>query len=204
MKPAILLCALLLFSGAVFAGDHGENSGALANTVILIIRHAEKPESGSGLSPAGQERAQAYVNYFKNLTLDNQPLKIDSIFAAADSKESRRPRLTIEPTAKALHLPIDSRFKDKDFQALADEIHSKFHGRVVLIAWHHGQIPSLIHALGGDAEQAAPDGKWPEDVFGWLIELRYDAQGQLVETRRINENLMPDDTNKHSEKPGNQ
>ena len=97
-------------------------------------------------------------------------------------------------------LTIDSQFKDKDFQELANEIQSKPHGQAILISWHHGEIPSLMRSLGANPAAVIPKAKWPEDVFGWLIELRYDADGRLVETRRINEKLMPDDANKHSEK----
>jgi hypothetical protein len=200
VKSPVLLCGILLISASAFARDHNKSSSSLANAVILIVRHAEKPDSGPGLSPTGQGRAKAYINYFRNLTSDDQPLRINHIFAAADSKESHRSRLTIEPTARVLGLPIDSRFKDKDVDGLAKEIRKKSDGQVILIVWHHGEIPSLLGALGADAQEVIPGGKWPADVYGWLIELRYDAKGQLVKTRRINEKLMPDDSNKHSEK----
>jgi hypothetical protein len=39
------------------------------NAVILIIRHAEKPDSGDGLSADGEERAKAYVNYFRRFAV---------------------------------------------------------------------------------------------------------------------------------------
>ena len=196
------LIALAISTAAFAHASENEKSSALKNALVLIIRHAEKPESGSGLSTNGQARAKAYVNYFKNFTntIDSQPLKINYIFAAADSKESHRPRLTIAPTSQALGLAIDSRFKDKNFQGLANEIRAQPHGRIILIAWHHGEIPSLVHALGGDPATVIPKAKWPEDVFGWVIELRYDACGRLVETKRINEKLLPDDLNQHSEK----
>jgi hypothetical protein len=191
----------LLFSGflalaiptAIPSEPHAGNSSALTNAVILVIRHAEKPDEGYGLSAAGEARANAYVNYFKNYKIDGQPLKLDYLFAAADSKESHRPRLTIEPSAKALGLAIDSRFKDKHFQELADEIRSKPHGKAILITWHHGQIPSLLRALGADPNQVIPKSKWPDDVFGWLIQLRYDSDGRLIEAKRINEHLLPND-----------
>ena len=35
-------------------------TGGLADTVVLIIRHAEKPASGFGLTPEGEARARAY------------------------------------------------------------------------------------------------------------------------------------------------
>jgi hypothetical protein len=38
-----------------------------ANLVIYLVRHAEKPDESSDLSPAGQARATAYLNYFQNL-----------------------------------------------------------------------------------------------------------------------------------------
>jgi hypothetical protein len=200
MKFKLLLCGLLALAipAAIFAKPYGAKPSALQNAVILIIRHAEKPDAGSGLSADGEARAKAYVNYFKNLTLDGQPLKLDYIFAAADSNGSQRPRLTITPTSQALGIAIDSRFKDKNFQELAAEIESKPHGKMILISWHHEEIPSLLGALGADANQVIPKAKWPEDVFGWLIELRYDENGQLIETKRINENLLPDDSNKHT------
>ena len=177
-----------------------EKSGALKNAVILIIRHAEKPASGPGLSAEGEARARAYVDYFGHFTLDGQRLKLDCLFAAADSKSSHRPRLTIEPLGQALGLAIDSRFKDKNFQELADELRSRPHGHAILISWHHEEIPALLHALGASPGQVFPKSKWPEDVFGWVIQLRYDAGGRLLETRRINEKLLPDDSSRHSEK----
>ena len=57
-----------------------------------------------------------------------------------------------------------------------------------------------MRSLGANPAAVIPKAKWPEDVFGWLIELRYDADGRLIETRRIKEKLIPDDSNKHSEK----
>lgn len=191
------LLALAIPAAIVAELPPNGKSSTLKNAVILVIRHAEKPDDGCGLSADGEARARAYVNYFKNFTLDGQPLKLDYLFAAADSKESHRPRLTIEPTSKALGLAIDRRFKSKQFQELADEIQTRPHGKVILIAWHHGEIPALLRALGTDPNQVIPDAKWPEDVFGWLIQLRYDSNGRLLETKRINEKLMPDDSNNH-------
>jgi len=194
---AIALLAMSI-STAVFAdpdGKSGEDSfPALKDAVVLVIRHAEKPASGDGLTPAGEERAAAYVNYFKNLTLDGQPVKLDCLIAAADSPKSRRSRLTIEPTGKALGLAIDHRFGDKEFNGLVKEMASKPRGQAILIAWHHGEIPGLIQALGADPDKLLPKAKWPDDVFGWMIELRYDSNGGLMEAKRINEKLMPDDT----------
>jgi hypothetical protein len=196
MKLKLFFCGLLVLavSTAIFAAPDAVPSSPLKNAVILIIRHAEKPDEGSGLIADGEARARAYVNYFKNFSVNGQPLKLTWLFVAADSKKSQRPRLTIEPTSEALGLPMDSRFKDKNFQGLADEIQSQPHGTGILIVWHHEKIPDLLQALGADPGKVIPNSKWPEDVFGWLIELRYDEKGQLSEIKRINEKLMPDDS----------
>jgi len=190
VKFKLLSCLFLVLTiYPVLAGD----SPGLRDTTILIIRHAEKPDDGYGLAPAGQERARAYVNYFKTFTLDGKPLTLDYLISAADSKGSHRPRLTIEPLSAATGLAIDHRFKDKEFLALADDLQSRPHGKHILICWHHGEIPQLVRALGADPVQLIHNAKWPEHVFGWVIELRYDGNGQLREARRIDENLMPDD-----------
>src|SRR5579885_1483337 len=60
-------------SSPEFAATEGH--AALKDAVILIIRHAEKPEAGFELSPAGQKRAEAYPHYFKDFTLDSKPVK---------------------------------------------------------------------------------------------------------------------------------
>lgn len=191
-KFKVLFCTLLALAipAASFAQPwHDENSSALRNAVILIIRHAEQSDDGYGLSLAGEDRARAYINYFKNFTVDGRPLKLDHLFAAKDSYNSHRPRLTIEPTAEELGLMVDSRFKNKQFLQLVDEIKSQPHGANILICWHHGTIPRLLRALGADPQRLLPNGKWPADMFDWLIQLRYDENGQLVDSKRINENL---------------
>jgi len=197
-----LVCGLLILLAftARSAEPTVDGSPALKNAVVLIIRHAEKPDSGYDLSPAGYQRADAYPGYFKGLTVDSKPCKLDYVFATADSKGSHRPRLTVEPLGKAIGLQIDTRFANKKFQDMIDEIQTKDHGRHILICWHHGEIPNLVRALGANPDKLLPDGKWPNEVFGWMIQLRYDENGRLMpgETKRINEKLMPGD----SEKPG--
>jgi hypothetical protein len=192
MKSLMLFCGLLMATmpAATYAqAANAGNSSPLANAVVLIIRHAEKPKSGSALAPAGKKRAKAYVKYFKDYTVDGQPLKLDYLFASADSKASRRARLTIEPTSKKLGLSIDTRFADAQYQQLANEIRTKPLGKSILICWHHGEIPQLILALGADPAQLFRSSKWPDAVFNWVIQLRYDANGNLLDAKRITEDF---------------
>jgi broad specificity phosphatase PhoE len=168
---------------------------SLAGVEILIVRHAEKPDDGIGLTPAGQERAAAYVGYFAHFTVDGAPLKIDHIFAAADSKNSIRPRLTVEPLANALQQKIDLRFTDKDPEAIASDLRAHDYGKHILICWRHGKIPGLLEALGANPSTFVPEGKWPENIYDRVIELRFDANGKVdtKSSKLVFEHLRPGD-----------
>ncbi len=168
----------------------------LKNAVVLIIRHAEDGATGSGLTPGGQERAEAYKDYFVNFTVDSKRLEPDLIFAAKDSKKSHRPRLTVEPFAKAEKLQVDMRFGNNDSTELAAALRATAQGKVVLICWRHPYVPDLLRALGANPEDLLPNGKWPGAVFDWVIVLSYDQDGHLIpgSSKRINEHLMSGDS----------
>jgi broad specificity phosphatase PhoE len=166
------------------------------NSVLLIIRHAENPADGHGLSPRGEERAKAYKNYFQNFTVDSKPRKPNAVLVAADSKQSHRPRLTVEPFTKAAKLPIDGSFGNKQPADLAAELRANHQGKVILICWHHGQIPDLLRALGAAPETLLPNGKWPRNVYDWVIMATFDENGRLIpeRTKRISEQLLQGDS----------
>jgi len=188
MKTELAFCAFLALAFPAAASAQparDENSTGPRNAVVLIIRHAEDADSGRGLSPLGTTRADGYANYFKNFTIDGKHLKLNYIFATRDSRNSDRPRLTIEPTAEEFGISVDTRFKNKRFLDLADEIRGLPPDSEILVAWHHGKIPRLLQALGADAKALLPNGKWPDDVFGWVIQLRYDENGRLFDSKRI-------------------
>jgi hypothetical protein len=164
--------------------------------VVLIIRHAEDGGTGQALAPRGQERAEAYKDYFLNFTVDSKRLEPAVVFAAKDSKQSHRPRLTLEPFAKAAKLKIDARFGNNQSTELAAELRANHQGKVILVSWRHGNIPALLRALGANPEALLPRGKWPGSVYDWVILLGYDHDGHLITgiSRRINEHLIPGDS----------
>jgi hypothetical protein len=163
---------------------------------VLIIRHAENGGIGRDLAPRGHERAEAYKNYFLNFTVDSKRLEPDAVLAAKDSKQSHRPRLTMEPFAKAAKLKIDTRFGNNQSAELAADLRANHQGKVILISWRHGDIPALLRALGAKPEDLLPRGKWPGSVYDWVILLSYDKEGRLIpgSSRRINEHLIPGDS----------
>ena len=166
------------------------------NAVVLIIRHAEDADSGHGLSAHGQQRAEAYKNYFLNYTVDSKRREPKVVFAAEDSKKSHRPRLTLEPFAKAAKLKIDTRFGNNQSAELAADLRKNQQGKVILICWRHPYIPALLGALGATPKTFLPNGKWPGAVYNWIILLSFDRDGHLIpsNSRRINEHLMPGDS----------
>jgi len=141
---------------------------------ILIIRHAEKLDNGeSDLSPAGFDRAGLLPKaFYPGGSLPTPQV----IFAAAQSAHSNRSVQTITPLAQALHLSIDDRFSDNDYKALAAELLSgKYAGKVVLIAWHHGNIPQLAAALGA----TPPYNPWPAEQYDRIWRIDY-ANGKVT------------------------
>lgn len=202
-KSAPFLVVLLAISACVGsppsdppdAGQILGDDSPLSDATILIIRHAEKPASGSGLSVEGAARARAYVRYFQNFRLDSQPLRLDYLVAADDSEHSQRSRLTLEPLAEAISLKPDLRFQARQPRVLARELQSRAHGKTILVCWHHKEIPELLEALGANPERLLPHGEWPGEQFGWLLQLQFDHSGHVMrgKCKRIKEHLMPGD-----------
>jgi hypothetical protein len=184
-----------IFCGFTFAVTAYAQDGP-KNSVVLIIRHAEDAESGDGISPLGEKRAEAYVKYFINFTLDSKRLEPKAVFAAKDSKKSHRPRLTLEPFAKAAKLKIDTRFGNSQSAELVADLRANQQGKVILICWRHPYIPALIGALGANPKTFLPNGKWPGAVFNWVILLNFDENGRLIAegTKRISEHLLQGDS----------
>jgi hypothetical protein len=191
MRRCLFISALLA-SALIFVADAQEGP---KNATVLVIRHAEDADSGEGISPQGQQRAEAYKNYFLNFTVDSKQREPAVIFAAKDSKKSHRPRLTMEPFAKAANLKIDTRFGNNQSADLAADLRTNQQGKVILICWRHPYMPALLQALGANPETFLPNGKWPGAVFNWIILLNFDQDGHLIpsSSKRTNEHLLPGD-----------
>ena len=68
-----------------------------------------------------------------------------------------------------------------------------------MICIYHDNIIGLAGAFGVDATtlptSSAWPGHWPGDVFGWLLQIGYDADGRVIPDRTccVNERLAEDD-----------
>ncbi|MFS8046768.1 hypothetical protein [Rhizobium sp. BR 314] len=169
------LLSLAVLGGSVpiaFAAGTGAQT-------IVFMRHGEKPETGLGqLNCQGLNRALALPS-----VLTKRFGKPAAIFAPNPSQRKRddgisydyiRPLATIEPTAIALGMPVDTRFGYDDIDELKTELEKPaYAGKLVFVAWEHKQIVKLARQLlsdnGGD-DEAVP--KWQGEDFDSLYVLR--------------------------------
>ena len=149
---------------------------------ILVMRHAEKsPDLNEPhLTVAGQQRAKSLATFI--------PAEFGTpnfIFATANSMHSSRPYETVLPLSQATGVPIDQSYADQDYGALALLLRGseRFKDKSVLICWHHGNIPSLLNALG--AQEGTYPNPWSAATFNMIIKLSIEggsASGVMVMT----------------------
>lgn len=156
-----------------------------AGGTVIVMRHAEKPDTGAGLAPEGSARAAMLAQWLPQALADAGIAPIATVAAAADSRHSQRPRLTVTPLAAALHLGIAQPFSDTQTAAMADWLRARPAHDTTLVAWHHGEIPALLAALGADPAPLLPGGRWPETLYDRIFVLSYDAQGRLSGVRTM-------------------
>lgn len=146
----------------------------MAAPTIYVLRHAEKPAEAKNrsLSEEGQERALKLADWFPKEF--GQP---DIIIASQPTKHSQRPYETVQPLANNVGMIIDMRYEDEEYDKLATRMlcHSSFDGKTVVVCWHHGKIPHLMHELGANSGQYPKP--WKDDVFDIILKVVYDAKG---------------------------
>ncbi|KJZ34788.1 flagellar basal body-associated protein FliL [Pseudomonas fluorescens] len=196
LLPRLWMVAVVTVSVLMLSFAQGSAAPGLRNVTVLIVRHAEKPEVGRALNARGEQRAAAYADYFAPLKLDGQTLTPQRLIATSDSPISIRPRQTLIPLSQRLQLPIEQPYANGEVDKLVNLLRKSNQAKTLLIAWHHGHINKLIAAFGGDGPALIGQQKWPVDVYDWLIVLRFDDKGQLIESRsqKVQEHLLPGDT----------
>jgi len=165
----------------------------MAHQIILVMRHAEKPEAGgdggvdaagkpdhNSLTPRGWQRAGGWAELFVPSLGLQSPLPTPSaIFASAPASKadiaagnagskSCRPLETITPLADRLGIEVDLRFAKGQEADLAAAI-SQVDG-VALVCWQHEDIAVIANAL--DPRPQGVPGKWPGDCFN--VVFRFD------------------------------
>lgn len=162
-------------------------------SVIYLMRHAEKPpgtDQDPNLTPIGYKRAELLPTLFvakKDAAQAPRLLRPDVLFATAHSKHSDRPVETLTPLSVATGLSINHSFEDHDTAGIASEVLSgRYGGKVIVISWHHGELPHLAQALG-----VTDPPHWEDTTFNQIWQIRYvDGHATLTP---IAENLLPGD-----------
>jgi phosphohistidine phosphatase SixA len=151
---------------------------------ILVMRHAEKPQDPDDpdLTKDGHARAIKLATFIP----DNFG-KPDFIFAAAITRHSARPYETVRPLSKVTGVGIDATIADNDYDALAKELltKSKYAGKLVVVCWHHGNIPPLMRYLG--AEKGDYPNPWDHTVFNLILQVGFSAGAVTV--KQVTENF---------------
>ena len=186
--PSVLLA--LIF----FVGIHP----LYADTeTIVFMRHGEKLPDGLGqLSPAGFQRALALPKLL--LGKFGTPAFIFAPNPAIQKDDDGtlysyvRPLATIEPTAVACHLPVNTQLGYQDTAALDGELlKSRYRNALIFVAWEHHNLEDavrhLVTSFGGDAK-AVP--KWHSDDFDSLYIVRI-TDGKSVDFTIGQEGLNP-------------
>ncbi len=130
----------LIFACGLFTLLLGATNTPSDETVVIVVRHAEKsaaPSDDPPLSDAGRKRADA-------LSRALSKAGVKAIFAT----QYQRTQQTVEPTAQALQIPV-TKVDAANTPALVAQVLEKHRGQVVLIAGHSNTIPEIIAALGG-------------------------------------------------------
>jgi broad specificity phosphatase PhoE len=182
----------------------------MPQTKIMVIRHAEKPgeptdepglmpdgsQNDKALTATGWKRADALVGLFDpaNGKFANPHLaRPNTLFASANSiaTDSLRPEQTITPLAKALNLPIKTRFTKGQEAELVEA--AKQAGGVILIAWQHELIPAIADLIRDGDKKGVPQ-HWPGHArfdLVWVFDLKDSGKWSFTQVPQL---LLPGDS----------
>src|SRR6202140_458140 len=135
----------------------------MTNARILLMRHAEKTGDPMDphLSQDGYARAAQLADFIPATFGIPQFLIATSI-----SKRSVRPIETLKPLSTKIGVSVDATYADQDYGAVASQLLSEPRyadaGALIVVCWHHGNIPSMAHALR--AKLGSYPDPWDADV----------------------------------------
>jgi hypothetical protein len=169
-------------------------TAAAAPAQVIIIRHGEKPSTGSDLLvPQGVCRADALAKVFP--AQFGTPVAIYAM-NPNDADGSMRPIETVTPLANALGLAIDHDYTRKKLAQLVQDImgNDSYQGKIVLICWEHKIIPEMIQAFqdgGWNSESMTWPSKWSGDIFdqAWILNFAGKPAFQIM-TQNIPEDTL--------------
>lgn len=177
-----MLVSVTFSVAAAFVGSPAFAAQPSGKETIVFLRHGEKPDAGLGqLSCKGLNRSLALPPVLARTF--GRP---DAIFAPDPSRRKDdsgslydyiRPLATIEPTAIAAGLPVDTTYGYDEIDKLQAALSaSRYQSSLIFVAWEHKQLYDLVGNLlrdnGGDP--AAMPKKWKGKDFDSLYIVTVD------------------------------
>ena len=162
---------------------------SIGTETIIFLRHGEKPPRGLGqLAPQGLNRALALATM-----LPAKFGKPDYIFAPdpglkmTDSGTAYnyiRPLATIEPTAIALGMPVQTPFGARQIDKLNAELMSpKYANATIFVAWEHSQAnlaaANLVAQFNGNKSEVP---HWPSTDYDSLYIIKITRTADAAPT----------------------
>ena len=196
---AAILCGAALVPWLPLGGcARPAESLAPATETIVFMRHGEKPPAGLGqISCRGFNRAVALpkvlARQFGTPAAIFAPDPAETVQDKGVDYNYVRPLATVEPTAVALGLPIDTRFGVRDIAQLEEALTAQhFRHSLIFVGWEHRIAVVLARDLmrqnGGDPG-AVPE--WPGTDFDslYVVAIRHDGGTTTATFRHAFENL---------------
>lgn len=169
-----IVCAAVVWQG-IFAHSSADSLAAgkvkADNEYALVnfIRHGEKPDKGDGLTVDGQHRAlylsQCMAKGGSQALPSSAPTMLTA--CAAEFDKSHRAKDTLTPLASALNIALSADCDKSDTGCLVNRVQSMPAGGVMVVAWEHQAIPTLIKAFKIPHDGDFKD--WPDhcDSLTW-------------------------------------
>lgn len=161
---------------------------------LLFVRHAEKqPEDLGQLTCQGLNRALALSG-----VLRSRYGRPDAIFAPDPAQRNHgfdyvRPLATIEPTAIALGMPVNTDYAWNDVDGLATALtQNGLKGATVWVAWEHKELVKVLRRIAQlDTEQHVDIPDWDGKDFDRIsiLTLRRDGARVQVSYRQERQGL---------------
>jgi broad specificity phosphatase PhoE len=207
---AMALAAVLAACGAGWQSTPAVGSGAGAadtaapGTVVMVIRHGEKPdgsapgidaqgnEDDSSLTAIGWQRAERLADLLDPPS-GEQPrtglARPAVIYAAGanDDGEGARTRETVAPLAERLDIDVNIDYGKGDEEKLVDQVITE--SGPTLISWAHGELPTIADAFPDVTPTPPKD--WPDDRFDVVWTFTKTAGGWRF--AQVPELLLPED-----------
>ena len=151
-KLALLVSIFLLVLAGVFLIPSGPWAGkAHEETVIFLVRHAERADDGPGDPQVAMDRQMAQDPPLSEAGRLRSSLLAELVRDAGitriHSTDYRRTRETADPTSDATGVEV-AIYDPSDLDAFAEDLRSS-PGRHLVVG-HSNTTPELVAALGGD------------------------------------------------------